>query len=171
LSPSHLGGVVRDFRVLRYEPDAKTRLVHGRRTRGVQEPGAPEQHGALAAVGRHLGDGQLVGHQTLYGAVDLTAARFAVAARNADAKVRNCCSRKRKRNATVAVGIRREIRKGRGFSGNREAFCRVLRYYSRYDNPRLDEYTWTSTSLVVKRRFFRFKFLRRKRFSEIEYLI
>lgn len=88
MSPSHLGGVVRDFRVLRYEPDAKTRLVHGRRTRGVQEPGAPEQHGALAAVGRHLGDGQLVGHQTLYGAVDLTAARFAVAARNADAKVR-----------------------------------------------------------------------------------
>lgn len=75
----YLGGVVRDFRVLRYEPDAKTRLVHGRWAGRVQEPGAPEQYGAFAAVRRHLGDGQLVGHQTLYRAVDLTAAPFAVA--------------------------------------------------------------------------------------------
>lgn len=65
--------------MLRYEPDAKTRLVHGRWTGRVQKPGAPEQYGASAAVRRgHFGDGQLVGHQTLYRTVDLTAATFAV---------------------------------------------------------------------------------------------
>lgn len=74
----YLGRVVRDLRVFRYETDAETRLVHGRRTRRVQESGASKQDRTLAAVGRHLGDGHLVGNQTLRHSVYPTATPFAV---------------------------------------------------------------------------------------------
>jgi len=76
---AYFGGVVRDFRVLRYEPDTETRLVHVRWTRRMQEPGTPEQYGTLAAVRRHFGHGQIVGHQTVRRSVYPAAASFAVA--------------------------------------------------------------------------------------------
>lgn len=78
-SRGYLGRVVRDFRVFRYEPDAETRLVHGRRARRVQKSGTSEQDRALAAVCRHFSDGHLVGDQTLRRTVYPTAARVPVA--------------------------------------------------------------------------------------------
>lgn len=84
----YFGRVVRDFRVFRYETDTETRLVHGRRTRRVQESGTPEQNGALAAVHRHFGHGQLVGHQTVSRPVYPTAAgSFAVAVQKSNRRV------------------------------------------------------------------------------------
>lgn len=45
----------------------------------MQEPGAPEQYGAFAAIGRHLGHGRLVRHQAVCRPVDSAAASLAVA--------------------------------------------------------------------------------------------
>jgi len=42
--------------VFRYEADAETRLVHGRRTGRMQKSGAPEENRAFAAVSCHFGD-------------------------------------------------------------------------------------------------------------------
>jgi len=53
---TYFGGVVCDFRVFRDESDAKTRIVHGRRTGRMQKSGAPEQDRALATVSCHFGD-------------------------------------------------------------------------------------------------------------------
>lgn len=79
MTGAYFGRVVRYLRVLRNEPNAETRLVHGRRTRRMQEPGTPEQYGAFAAIGRHLGHGRLVRHQAVCGPVYSAAASLAVA--------------------------------------------------------------------------------------------
>lgn len=74
----YFGRVVRYFRVLCYEPDAETRFVHGWRARWMQKSGASQKNRALAAVGRHFGDGNLIGHQALRRTVYPTATAVTV---------------------------------------------------------------------------------------------